>query len=53
MNTFHRDEECDNVLHVIFTSEANWNLSVLDIDIDDDENVYDFISDIVENTSDQ
>ena len=41
----YSDKEWDTLPHVTLTSEVEWDPSVLDLDIDDDKEWYDTISD--------
>ena len=47
----YSDKEQDNLPHVILTSEAEWYPSVLDLDIDDDQELYDAFSNDSDYTS--
>jgi len=40
------DDEWDNLLHVILTSDVDWDPSILDQDLDDNKAWFDAISDL-------
>jgi len=40
------DEEWDSLLHVVLTGDADWDPSVLDLDLDENETWFDVISDL-------
>ena len=40
------DEEWDTLLHVILTGDADWDPSILDLDLDENETWFDTISDL-------
>jgi hypothetical protein len=41
----YTDEECDSLPHVVLTRDGDWNPSVLDHSLTDDEHWYDAVSD--------
>ena len=49
----YNDHEWDTLAHVILTSDTEWNPSVLDNDLDDDENWYDALSDLPDDPTNQ
>jgi hypothetical protein len=49
----YNDHEWDTLPHVILTSDTEWNPSVLDNDLDDDENWYDALSDLPDDPTNQ
>ena len=49
----YTDHEWDNLPHVIMTSENTWDPSILDHDLDQDDEWFDTISDRIEYPSDQ
>jgi hypothetical protein len=46
----YTDKEWDELPHVLFTSDSEWDPTVLDYDLDEDEQWFDALSDIPEGT---
>jgi hypothetical protein len=48
----YTDKEWDNLPHVLFTADSEWDPRVLDHDLDEDEQWFDALTDIPEGTAD-
>ena len=46
MSPYTDDEEWDELPHIILTSDVNWDPTILDHNLDDDENWFNAISDL-------
>jgi len=40
------DEEWDSLLHIILTGDTDWDSSILDVNLDEQEDWYDAITDL-------